>query len=493
LEGTELSAMAASGGRFLLDRVPPGLHTLVARVGHKAIAVVVDVAAGKETAVGDLVLREAGQVSGLVTSAADGAPLPGVRVTVTEVVRSDTPETKPHPIRIAHTNASGSYTIFGLPIGPYLVTATRPGYQTASLAVDVKAGATTPGDIRLTPDEPGAQGSVSGTVSAVTADGGTEPLAGALVRLAAPDDPVAYRPLPGSAGRPGGGKVEFYDSLPPGPPVRELYTFSDEKGAYRVDGVPAGTYTAVAVRPGFVTDSKPVTVAAGQDAIVDFTLKVRTPATGAIEGIVTDAVANAPIAGAVVGVRWAMQEPGDPGAGGGVGTDPPSTFIWPGDVDMVVQTGADGSFRMRTPAGKVHYYVEANGFELFQESVAVQAGATTAVKPALTKLAGETAALTGIVTTSSATGATAPVAGAEVVAVSVDMTLLPDGPMPRPTRKYVTRSASDGTFRLDVVRGLYDVSAWKDGLWARPVQLTVQSDTTTTLVLEPAPIPMLTR
>jgi hypothetical protein len=46
---------------------------------------------------------------------------------------------------------------------------------------------------------------------------------------------------------------------------------TDASGAYKIDDVPPGQYTVTAWHEGMKTQSKPVTVAAG-DATLDFTL-----------------------------------------------------------------------------------------------------------------------------------------------------------------------------------------------------------------------------
>ena len=114
-------------------------------------------------------------------------------------------------------------------------------------------------------------GSLSGTVDLVTDGGDKEPLSGVLVRLTNNTDPQPMRPLPDKAVTAAGAQIDLRTSPGIAPPFpRDYYAFSDESGAFLIDGVPAGPYTAVAVRPGLEPDSKQVTIAASGTTKVDF-------------------------------------------------------------------------------------------------------------------------------------------------------------------------------------------------------------------------------
>lgn len=379
VDGTEASATPAADGSFRLERVPAGLRTLVARSPRRAVAVVVDVRGGGEVNVGALLLRDAGQISGLVTDSVTGEPIPGARVTVAEAVAVVSSDMQPRPVRGARTDGVGSYTVSGLPVGGYLLTIAAHGYAARSLALEVRAGATTPGDAALEPGEAGPRGAMAGTAYLVTPDGGKQPLAGVLVRLAAADDPVPMRPLPATALGPDGATVGLY---PGGPGAdRELYTFTDENGAYRIEGAPAGEYVAAAVRPGLVADSRNVAIVEGRTAQVDFALRLREPRVGAVQGTVTDASTGRPIAGATVSVRLDMPPPPPTATGGG--QSEPGFYLDGDHFDMAAITDAEGRFQLRAPGGEQTLIVEAGGYEPVATPVKVEAGATVRADIAL--------------------------------------------------------------------------------------------------------------
>ena len=150
------------------------------------------------------------------------------------------------------TAIDGTYAVHGLPAGDYAVTIDKAGYVATTLYLTVIAGQTTVGDTALTPASTAGAGSMAGAVYADsrTADSVSRPLAGALVRLVPADFPNSDAPLPVTSGA---GSREM-------PPLAlpEYYAFSGEDGTYRIDGVPAGSYLAVAVRHGFMPDKRSV-------------------------------------------------------------------------------------------------------------------------------------------------------------------------------------------------------------------------------------------
>ncbi|QYC41369.1 Bacillopeptidase F precursor [Nonomuraea coxensis DSM 45129] len=92
---------------------------------------------------------ETGDLSGTVTSG--GAPLAGATVTVTGAVT-----------RTVTTGADGAYAIPRLLAGDYELTATKFGYDTATVRVTIAAGQSATADVPMTRK---AGGTVSGTVS----------------------------------------------------------------------------------------------------------------------------------------------------------------------------------------------------------------------------------------------------------------------------------------------------------------------------------------
>lgn len=316
VDGIGLSTLANADGSFVLTNVPPGLHTLVAQTFGRAMAIVVNVEAGQETNVGEIVLAEAGQISGLVTSAITHQPVAGALVSVIEQVYT-MDDQMPHPVRIEYTNDFGSYTVSGLPAGDYLVTISKDGYHPASLTLTVNAGATTPGDAALQPISPEETGSVEGTAYLKAENGDLTPISGVMVRLVSKDVILLdVPPLPPTATDESGTTVNLYPDPSPIPFPNDYYTFTGEDGKYRLDGVLPGDYMAVAIRPGLEVDSHPVTVTAKTVSQVDFTLVLPILKLGVIEGTVTNSVTKQPIAGAEVYAVWGPVPMGAESGGG---------------------------------------------------------------------------------------------------------------------------------------------------------------------------------
>ncbi len=503
IDGTNLSTVVSADGSFTFDRVPVGLRTLIARTLKSAVAVVASVEAGSETNVGSIGLRDAGQLSGLVTSSVSGLPIADARIAVTEVVLTDTADSRPHPVRITRTDGNGSYTITGLPIGSYLVSVTAEGFESASLTVDISAGSTTPGDAKLSPAPPAEKGSMSGTAYLVFDSGDKSPLAGVLVRVTTNDDPGWMQPMPARATAAGGAEVSFFDrpGLPPN--RRELYTFTDDKGAYTIDGIPAGQYSAVAVRPGLEPDRKSVTISGTTVTQVDFALHLRKPKVGIVEGTVTNSATKAPIANATVTVGYRFPPPMMwTGATGGraimeTGASN-SVYVNPDDFVMSTQTDANGKYQLKAPAGERTLDVYADGFQFKETEVTVPNGGTVKVDLALDPEPGKVN-LTGHVYTAGSNGAILPVANARVFAdfqgyqggegasgVAKDSA---NAGSAMPFMRLSATTDAEGSYTLPLRPGAYFVSALKDNLYADGISVNVTSDTTQDLVLKPFPGP----
>ena len=138
--GTGESAVAAADGSYRL-LLPAGSYTLrFERVGYTPKEVAVTIADG-QTATVDAQLASSGlgAVTGVVRSAAGGAPVAGARV---EVLGSGLPA--------ATTGADGRYTVDGVPGGTYRVEVGATGFGTRVVEnVVVADGAATELDIEL--------------------------------------------------------------------------------------------------------------------------------------------------------------------------------------------------------------------------------------------------------------------------------------------------------------------------------------------------------
>jgi thermitase len=195
-----------------------------------------------------------GSINGRVTDAMDSSAIPGAQVT--------------DGTRTALTDASGIYTIDDIPPGNYQVVASKEGYETSSLTVNVVSGATATADFSLS--ELILPGSVTGLV--IDVDDGL-PIVGAAV----------------SDGT--------------------RTTTTDASGEYIIAGVPAGSYEVIASKSGYESSSLTVDVMSDTVAEVNFSLS-ELILPGSITGSVTDAVDGSPISGAVVtdGARTATTD-----------------------------------------------------------------------------------------------------------------------------------------------------------------------------------------
>jgi hypothetical protein len=503
VDGTDISTLAGSDGSFILDRVPIGMHTLVAHTSARACAVVVDVARDQETTVGEMVLSESGQISGLIIDATSHEPIAGASVVVTEMVYDSTGQ-MPHPVRMRRTDAAGSYTISALPAGEYLVTISKDGYATTSLDLTVNAGSTTTGDASLTKDASVQAGALSGVVYLQTDSTDPRPVPGVLVRLVPSGKPTDTNPLPGGAIGADGDPVDLYpdDGIAPPPPppgkgdgapappvwFDQYYTYTDENGAYKLDGVPAGQYTAVAVRPGLQPSQQAVTITANETTALNFTMTLVHINYGTIEGTVTDDGTKAAIQGAVVRAivystmpPVAAQSRQNEGNGGGV--------ILPDAAHCVMETRTDanGHYMLKVPTSVQAVIFGAEGYERKQVDVQVQVGGAVTVDAALARSAGGTEyTLQGkVMIKPSATGEAVRAGGATVTA-------WPTGPQPMADTRSAVRSVipfrtatadENGNYSLGLPAGEYYIAAAKDDRQSEVVTMQMNENKTRNLLI----------
>ncbi len=474
LDGTNLLVHPDSAGHFVLERVPPGLHTLFAVTADnaRAFALVVRVARGRETSVGDVVLEDAGWITGMVT--ADGKPVAGARVTVTEVVETNATDELPHPVRLTLTATDGTYSVHGLPAGSYLVTICAAGYLPVSLPLLVQAGSTTIGDARLTALPATETGSMAGVVSLALDNGESRPLPGVLVRLLPVWAPDPENPLPTSiSAMTDGARLGL---------LAEYYTFTGEDGAYTLDGVPAGSYLAVAVRPGLDAAKQQVPITAGSTLSVNFTLKLHEQTAGIVTGKVSDATSGAPIAGAVVRAVFMPQ---------------PMTTVTNREMGGVIEpdgsefrlyaiTDAHGVYQLLVPETVTAVAAEARGYLPDDVSVTVQPGATVTADLVLTPLSESKGTITGIVL--SARDNT-PIAGAAVSALFGGV-IEPNSSVAGFAADVLGMEAvtdADGAFTLTVPTTITQLGVRAKGYEPQLVPVTVTANETVTLSIKLAP------
>ncbi len=499
IDGLDTTVPVGADGSFLLDNVPPGVHTLVAKTNSNAFAMVVTVADGRETNVGQVALRRSGQIAGMVTVSVALTPIADAHVTVTEKVMVIMDET-PHPVRTARTSATGSYTVEGLPVGEYMVAIAKDGYATVSLFLSVNAAATTVGDAQLTVVDVEA-GSVKGTVSGTSADGATFPLGGAFIVLmpnngVVPPPPPTI-PQPATATDGGHNVVNIYP-MPPDPNWKEYYSYSSDDGSYQVSGIPAGVYSATAMRPGFDSITQQVTVVAKETATLDFKLSLHVIPVGTVIGTVTDAATNKPIVGAhVVAIIYGPMF--TDAADGQQRAAPNAMPTRPDYFESAAITDAEGKYKLMVPTSTSALAFKAEGYEYQQVQVTVVVGQSVTVDAALTAQVVNPriqVTLRGNVTTPKAINMNS------VNAVeSATVYLSPDWPYMspaniRPQPVYTATTDAQGNYTITVPSDIYTVYAEKKELRSDTFRLKLYADTTQDMTLfdmqppMPGPMPM---
>ena len=221
-EGDRTTTTDASGGYTITD-IPPGTYQVTAsKSGYYSSSLTVTVVSGSQ-ALADFSLTEVilpGSITGSVTDAQDGSPIAGATVT--------------DGTRTATTDSSGEYTVADVPAGDYEVTASKEGYETSPLTVNVISGSTTLANFSLS--EVILPGTIIGQVT--DAEDGS-PIAGAVVT--------------------DGTRT----------------TNTDASGEYTIADVPAGTYQVTASKSGYESSMSTVTVVQGGTAVINFSLNTK--------------------------------------------------------------------------------------------------------------------------------------------------------------------------------------------------------------------------
>ncbi len=173
-------------------------------------------------------------VGGKVTAADTGAPLAGATVKL----RQGASNPSGSVWGTTATAADGTYSFTGPPAGQYTLVATKAGYQSGQRDTTVVANEMTEGqDIALVPRQSG--GAVSGRIK----------------------DAAVYD------ARIAGATVELRQGLEN--PTGTLFasTTSAVDGLYEFRDVPAGSYTVVARKTGYLSNSRSVTIGDGDNRI----------------------------------------------------------------------------------------------------------------------------------------------------------------------------------------------------------------------------------
>ena len=229
ISGAEVSdgittVLTDATGMYTIDGIMPGSYQIVAsKEGFQTSSLTVSVVSGT-AAVADLSLSQIivpGTITGSVIDAQDASPMVGATVT--------------DGTSMVTTDASGKYTLADVPAGSYEVTASKEGYESSSLTVDVLSGTAAIADFSL---------------SEVVVPGGI----GGLVTDAEDGSPVI-----GAAVTDG---------------VRT--TTTDVVGQYTIVDVPPGSYEVTASKEGYESVTSSVTVVSGATSEMNFSLN-QTP------------------------------------------------------------------------------------------------------------------------------------------------------------------------------------------------------------------------
>jgi len=229
ISGAEVSdgitiVLTDATGMYTIDDIMPGSYQIVAsKEGFQTSSLTVSVVSGT-AAVADLSLSQIivpGTITGSVIDAQDASPMVGATVT--------------DGTSMVTTDASGKYTLADVPAGSYEVTASKEGYESSSLTVDVLSGTAAIADFSL---------------SEVVVPGGI----GGLVTDAEDGSPVI-----GAAVTDG---------------VRT--TTTDVVGQYTIVDVPPGSYEVTASKEGYESVTSSVTVVSGATSEMNFSLN-QTP------------------------------------------------------------------------------------------------------------------------------------------------------------------------------------------------------------------------
>lgn len=237
-------------GNYTIPDLTPGNYTVTASAdGYQSKTVGASVASSVTTTVDFALEQPPGTLSGRVTDASTGNPIPGASINVFQGVTL---------ITSVLTDTNGQYSITEFAPGNYLVSANANLHQEQVKAGTVTSNATTTINFSLNSDP--------GTISGQVADVGATPIEGATINV--------YN-----------GQVLLATAL------------TDPNGNYQIPNLSPGNFVVTASKPTFQTQAVGAIVTAGATTIVNFVL-LAPP--GTISGTVTDAITTNPIVGAKV-------------------------------------------------------------------------------------------------------------------------------------------------------------------------------------------------
>ena len=264
-------------GEYTIDGIPAGeVRVLAAKEGYRTGKREAVVAANETTPVHfelqPIPVPATGVLVGTVREAGTEAPIAEAYVMITH----DHPEDfslsrSPDTARSTLTDKNGQYALDGLPTGSYRVTAGKFGFEPATQEAQIQEGQSTTANFLLRRIPTPEYGALGGKVI----DAQTSlPLSGALVQAFPGDQEWLTR-------------------------NSDLAIRTDNQGNYLFPRLRTGDYRVRAFKFGYEPTGKTATVEKDQKTTCNLAL-VPVPGVGTIEGMVTDALTNEPIGGALV-------------------------------------------------------------------------------------------------------------------------------------------------------------------------------------------------
>lgn len=240
-------------GNYTIPNLPPGSYTItVTAIGYQSKTNGALVVSGMTTIENFALIQPPGAISGTVTNAGNGNPIPGASVNVFKGLTL---------IASVLTDSNGNYTIDTLSPGNYLVSAGAQQFSTSVVGAIVTAGNTTIVNFSLTANP----GTISGTVI----------------------DSVTQTPISGSI-------VQVHNSV-------ELVAtaVTDNNGNYNIPNLDPDNYTITSTANNYQRSTKFASVNSNQITIVNFSL---IPIPGIVAGNVTDSLTTNPIPNTTIAV-----------------------------------------------------------------------------------------------------------------------------------------------------------------------------------------------
>lgn len=262
-------------GAFTLRGLPtPATFTVQASLpGYAQQTETLSLAGGEKlTGVAITLSKSSASLTGIVTSQPGNQPAPGVAVTVTN--GSTTVQTSTQSAQ-GSTTGVGTWTVTGLPVpDTYTITFSRADLASQTVSVSLDASG------QITPGSRGAVVANDGSIHVVM-QSATATVMGTVTQHTAPSATSPTEPV---------GEVTV--TLSSGTASFTVITASvpaAQKGSYRIDGVPPGTWTISVSRPGTSPTSTIVTLSAGQILPYNPVLAAPASISGVVCTVTTDA------------------------------------------------------------------------------------------------------------------------------------------------------------------------------------------------------------